>query len=290
MREIVDQCSCVVRVAEHRFAAFLYALRQTDRARISPGFDAVAVDLHHFRFDMGLDQITRTALGDFLAVVNHCEARAKPLGFFHEVRGEDQGLALRHQLAQAFPDHVARLRIEAGGRLVEDDEIRIVDQGARQREAAFHAAGQGLNPRVALRRKVGEIEQRRNARARGGVRQAEVTSVHQQIFGHREIGVEIVHLRHYADALARFARVLRYRMTENVDVAAIRCDQTEAQFECRRLAGAVRAEQTKAGAARNREVQTGDHFLAAIGLVQILDRENDFTHRLLRFRKSKSRT
>ena len=62
------------------------------------------------------------------------------LGFVHEMRGQDQRLATRGELFQPLPDQVARLRVEAGCRFVEEHDIRIIDQGAGQRQSPFHAA------------------------------------------------------------------------------------------------------------------------------------------------------
>ena len=58
----------------------------------------------------------------------------------------------RHQDAHArpvgpdavdqLPELAARQRIDAGGRLVEDQQVRVVDQSAAQAELLLHAAGQ----------------------------------------------------------------------------------------------------------------------------------------------------
>jgi hypothetical protein len=57
----------------------------------------------------------------------------------------------------------------------------------------------------------GELEQLRDARVDGVVGEAEVAAVHQQVLGHGEVRVEVVHLRHDADAQARLARARRHR-------------------------------------------------------------------------------
>jgi hypothetical protein len=75
------------------------------------------------------------------------------------MRGEQQGLALLREFAQALPDQVARLRVEAGGRLVEEDHIGIVYQRTRQRQTALHAAGQCRHFRIAFIGKAGKFQQ-----------------------------------------------------------------------------------------------------------------------------------
>ena len=70
------------------------------------------------------------------------------------------------------PDQVARLRVEAGGRLVHEDHVGIVDQRAGERQPPLHAARQLADARVGLDRQARELEQRRDARADRRVRRA----------------------------------------------------------------------------------------------------------------------
>ena len=81
------------------------------------------------------------------------------------------------ELAQAVPDEMPRLRVEAGGRLVEDQELGIVDERAREREPPLHAAGERADRRVALARQAREFEQARNARLERRAVEAEIAAV-----------------------------------------------------------------------------------------------------------------
>ena len=92
----------------------------------------------------------------------------------------------------------------------------------------------------------------RNALLEHGARQAEVAAVDQQVLAHREVGIEVVHLRHDADADARLARRLGHRLADHLDAAAVRVDEAEAAAQRRRLAGAVGTEQPEAVAAADR--------------------------------------
>ena len=53
------------------------------------------------------------------------------------------------QLADVVPDRRARLRVEADGRLVEEQHARRVQQPARDLEPALHAAREGLHQAAA---------------------------------------------------------------------------------------------------------------------------------------------
>jgi hypothetical protein len=126
-------------------------------------------DLDHLRFDVLGDQLPRAAFGDLAPVVDDDQPVAQALGLVHEVRGQDQRLAGRLEFLQAFPDQVAGLRVEAGGRFVEKDHVGVVDQRPGQRQAPLHAAGQRRHAGIGLAAEAGEIEQLRDAGADVGV-------------------------------------------------------------------------------------------------------------------------
>ena len=86
------------------------------------------------------DQLARRALGDDAPAVHDHEAVAQLLGLVHVVRREHEGHALALQLVEALPQEVARLRVEAGRRLVEQQQLGLVDERAGDREPALHAA------------------------------------------------------------------------------------------------------------------------------------------------------
>ncbi len=67
---------------------------------------------------------------------------AQPLGFFHVVRRVNQRLAALLQRLQIVEDGVAALRVDAHGRLVEQQDLRIVQQGGGQVEPPLHAAAE----------------------------------------------------------------------------------------------------------------------------------------------------
>jgi len=73
--------------------------------------------------------------------------------------------------------------------------------------------------------------------------QAEIAAVNNEILAHREIGIEIIDLRHYAHAAAGFPRSLRDLEIEHRDLARVGVGEPETQPQRGRLSGAVRAEQ-----------------------------------------------
>ena len=69
-------------------------------------------------------ELLRRAEREQLAVVDDREPVAELVGLFHVVRGEEDGLAVAVQLAEDLPQRDATLRVEAGGRLVEEQDGR----------------------------------------------------------------------------------------------------------------------------------------------------------------------
>ena len=64
-----------------------------------------------------------------------------------DVRAEENGLAVRRQLPNQRPEFDARARIEVRGRLVENQQLGIVNEGAAERDALLQALGQSLRHR-----------------------------------------------------------------------------------------------------------------------------------------------
>ena len=69
---------------------------------------------------------------------------AQDLGLLHVVGRQQDGPALRLGAPDEVPERPPRGRIQAGRRLVEEDDLRIVDEGEGDRQALALAAGQDL--------------------------------------------------------------------------------------------------------------------------------------------------
>ena len=66
------------------------------------------------------------------------------------MRGQDDGHALGAQPAHHLPHVLAQLDVDAGGRLVEEEDARFVRQRFGDHQPALHAAGQGHDLVVAF--------------------------------------------------------------------------------------------------------------------------------------------
>src|SRR5581483_270690 len=103
-----------------------------------------------------------------------------------------------------LPELAPRQRVHAGGRLVEDQQLGIMHQGAAQAELLPHAARQLAGGPVAERLEAGGGQQLADAPAALSPAVAEQAREEVDVFPRREIGVQILAqaLRHEGDARA----------------------------------------------------------------------------------------
>jgi hypothetical protein len=156
---------------------------------------------------------------------------------------------------------VRRLRVEAGGRLVEEDDARVADQGHRQVQAAQHATG------VGGRQLGGGLGQVEPLQQRGGAPPA-LAPVQVVQVGHQAqvllAGEQLVHRRELAgDADRRADRVglPGQVVTGDLHLAGVGADQGGQDVDGGGLAGAVGAEQREDRALGDLEVDAVEHDL-----------------------------
>ena len=81
-------------------------------------------------------------------MVHDGDAVTEPLGLFHVVRGQQDGAALAFEVLDVLENVVAGLRVDADGGLVEQQHLRLVQQGAGKLEPVLHAAGERFHQRA----------------------------------------------------------------------------------------------------------------------------------------------
>src|SRR5437763_684410 len=115
------------------------AVEQLRRAR------AGAVEAHrdHVAGHLPLQRVGGT-LGDDLPVVDDRDPVVEGVGFLEVVRGDEDRHALSAQPADLLPHVRPALRVQPGRRLVEEDDLRLVDDAERHVDAAALPAGVGL--------------------------------------------------------------------------------------------------------------------------------------------------
>src|ERR671925_1034775 len=97
-----------------------------------------------------LHQLTRRAEGDDATVVDDRDAIAQALRFLHIVRRQHNRSPTLPQVANELPKLAARLRIEAGRRLVEKQQLRVADQRASERKSLLLSTREGSHASARL--------------------------------------------------------------------------------------------------------------------------------------------
>ncbi|SUA41734.1 Uncharacterised protein [Nocardia africana] len=81
------------------------------------------------------------ALGDHRALVDDDDVVAEDVGLFQILRGQQNRDALLLERVDQIPHTLAAARVQAGGRLVEEDHLRAHHQPAGDVDATAHTAG-----------------------------------------------------------------------------------------------------------------------------------------------------
>ncbi len=182
------------------------------------------------------------------------------------MRGQQDRLLAALELLDDVVDFAAHLRIEAGGRLVEKYDLRIVHQRHGQRQALLLAAGEMAVERVALFFELESAQQVVRVRALAIELREKLEG-----FVHAELVRQGSGLQYGADLLLEvIAACLRIEAAD-AHLAAIRRAQAFQDFHGGRFSRAVRAEQAENFAFLDREADAAHRLHGAVALVEILD-------------------
>ena len=166
-----------------------------------------------------------------------------------------------HQVA----DLAAADRIDAVGRLVEEDHVRLVQQRLGDAEPLFHALGVGADLVVHPALEADQLEDLGDALAADAGRHVEQGAVEVEQAGAGVVVGEAVVLGQVADAAADGRRA--GRLVEEQGLALGLADDAEKDLDERGLAGAVLAEQAEDLAALDGQ----RHALEGLDLAEALD-------------------
>jgi hypothetical protein len=169
------------------------------------------------------------------------------------------------------------LRIKTDGRLVENDQFRLMDERVRQSDTLAVAFGKVADDRPVHIRQAALFHDRVHALARTFPGQALQLGAKPQILPHPHLRMQRIVLRHVADAAANLPRV-----RENIQARHARRaggGRQEAGEDAHRgaFARAVRAEQADDLAAPDREGKIRYGGVARVAFGQVLN----FNHQLV---------
>ncbi len=186
-----------------------------------------------------------------------------------------------------IPELASREGIDAGGRLIEDEQVRIMDQGTAQSELLLHATGELAGGPSKKGPEPGGPGQRLDApRPLAGIL-PEQPPEEFQILGHRKRWIEVPPetLGHVGDSWAdRLAMAgIRHRTAKHLHLPGLYRPGARNQRHQARFAHAVRADQAGHAARRNIEADPVEraHLAVAQGHIPQAGNRRDCTFVIL---------
>ena len=232
-----------------------------------------------FRFRPARDVDVGQELGRF---AEHHDAVADADRFLQLMRDQDRGRAAfarqrEKGLAQFRRGHL----VEMAEGLVGQHDVGLDREGARDRHALAHAAGQLVRKGVGELAKAEPVEPGERALALLGFRQADQFERQPRVVERRAPGQQPVLLEHGGDAAAEEIEIGVRALVADRQRAFGRRGQPDHQVEKGRFAAAGLADDGDHFARRNREVEPvdGDHALPGGGLAEHLAQPAHFDRR-----------
>src|SRR3989440_640465 len=210
-------------------------------------------------------QLGRRSIGDDLPVVDDPDAVGEHVGFLQVLgREEDRDAVLARETRDFPPKRGPALDVEPGGRLVEEEDPRRVDERHRQVEPAFHASRVAAHLPVGGLREPDACEQLVGAGLAHVARERLERGLQPQVLAAGEERVERSLLKRGADRRAHL-----WPLADDVEAGdargALRGRQQRGEHvHRRRLARAVRAEKAVDLAGRDGEVDPVDSARALL--------------------------
>src|SRR3954469_463912 len=215
-------------------------------------------------------QLGRRAVGDDAAAVDDDGARAGGVYFLEDVRREDDRL-VGAELLDEVPHLVLLVRIEAVGRLVHDQHIRIVDQRLREAGAVLVSLGERVDRLVQHRLQEAELDHAVHRLLARGAGEAPQLGDELEERSHRHVRVRGGVLRQVADQALRLDGRLDHVVGADGDLAGGGRHEAGDHPHGGGLAGAVRAEEAEHLAALDGERDAVDRPLGAKSFHQVVD-------------------
>ena len=191
-------------------------------------------------------ELFRRSLDDDPAARHDRQPVGELVGLLEVVgRQQDREALLRGQALHLDPHRDARLGVEAGGRLVEEEDARPVDEPERDVEPALHPAGVAAHDPVGRVGEPDELEQLVHALLQLGAAHAVDPALQHQVLAAGGLAVEPRLLGHVAERAPGPVRVPDDVVPGDGRAARVGLRQRREDADGRRLAGSVRAEGTR---------------------------------------------
>ncbi len=217
------------------------------------------------------DDLGRRAAGPDLAIEDIGHAIAVLLHLVEVMRADHRRHAVRGLGLHDAPEEAARLRIHAAGRLIEQQQLRPVQQRAGKRKPLLPAAGERAGELAPVRLQREAFDDAFDVIGRGFLRHRKGAHDKAQVLLDGQIVIQAEMLRHVADQRPQAALLASQIEAEALTGAMIRRQQAAEHAHRRCLAAAVGAEKGEEFAAADAEAQTAYRRPAGEGLAQFMD-------------------
>ena len=217
------------------------------------------------------DHLGHAARGHQPAVLDDADLGADVGHFGQDVGREEDRLAHPLQGAQQLAHLNARPRVKAAGRLVEDEHLWVVGEGAGQAEALLHTPAERLDVGVAFRAQVYQGQQVVNHARAGGSGDVVAGGEEVEILPDLHVVVDAEEVGHVADGAADGDRLFGDGVAGNPRLAGGRPQQRGQDAHRRRLARAVGADEAEDGPLLDAEGQVFDGGQVAVALGDALE-------------------
>ena len=167
-------------------------------------------------------------------------------GFFHQVGGDDDGdVLLIAEDLQVLPKIAPGAGIEAGGGLVEQQNLGMMKQTLGELDAALHASGESFDPIGGAVEQSDAGQNFVDSCLEFGAAQAVEVSLMPEIFVGGELGIDALRLEDDADVAAQRSGLANGVEAGDGGAAGGGDHERGKNAEQRGLAAAVRAEQVR---------------------------------------------
>ena len=169
--------------------------------------------------DSPADDLLHRAGPQNAAVLDDCGAVADFGQLGKDVRADEDGLSAVGQHAEQLAELDPGPRIQAGGRLVEDQHRRIVDDGPGQAHPLFHALGERSQEPIANAGEIGELLDGIDDRPPLGAPHIVGPGKKVEVFVHGHVAIGGQRIGHEAHKAAGLLRIVDQRDPVHVHVA-----------------------------------------------------------------------
>ena len=131
-------------------------------------------------------------------MIDDADPVAEGVGFFDIVCCQNHGVPVSVSLSDDLPDQPPAFHIETACRLVEEEDFRVMDQGAGNANPLLHPFGEGAHGSLEAILELELLEQRPGSGSQLFPGIPVETAGQHDIVESREVDIDITHLRDHA--------------------------------------------------------------------------------------------